>query len=1285
MKKLIRLRAKQLVAMGLATALLCGGVVGYYVFNKDSSANNNSENAHMESVRSAFFEKRSEVLSKATDVYEEDSKEEKKDKNAEMRVIVQLKSKAAIDKVKDVEDTESIVKSEQKVLDNQKEIIKKVEKITGNKVENQTGCLINSIVIDANQKEIKKIKKLDVVKAVYESQTYKVNDIDSTLDYTIDDYKQAAIALEKETGLTELRDNKDTYYKGKSTVVAVIDTGINYEHQDMKLDEGVTPKFSESEWKDKISVLGYGKYFSEKVPFGYNYINNDNDILSKSDFHGYHVAGITSGNGELLGVAPNTQIVALKALGNVGGGTTDQLVRAIEDAVKLDVDVINMSLGSENGVVDEDAFKSKAIKKAMENGVLCCISAGNAGTADGYNQCSNNYKLVDTGTINSPGTTKEALTVASASIYFESGEINKIMSGFTSWGCTNDLKLKPEITAPGSNIYALYDGKNNYETLSGTSMASPFVAGCAVLLKNDIENDNIKSFENKDNKLQGKELVSYIKNNLMNTSEPIKDPRTSEGLYSVRVQGAGLVNVNSAVNNSVIATYNDEAKIELGEVSGSKSFDIVLRNYGDKDASYTIEHSDVFEPYQEEYYGVRASSGAHISASGSVIVPAHGEATVRCSLNISSGYTDNTFAEGYVKFVGENTPNLSLPLLAFNGDWAAEPIIDKPVYDEGKSYLEEKEVRDIFKAGSLESKTCLLGLTKEYCDGILGARINGEEVTYDGNLSAISPNGDDIMDKVYIGITQLRNAAEIELSILNKDKEVIRKAGSAFGYQRKTLRDLERTSYSKLAVFEPGGHENIMTWDGKVYDKSSGEYVNAEDGQYYIQLKAKIADGFNEQVVTMPVKIDTKAPVINNSLVSKGNGNCRYEFNVSDNIALEDYMYVYIDGEVAEYKYSDLQKNESGNNEINLENIDNKEVYVMFTDVAGNQVIEDIQKVKVDNEDNNSNNSNIENDSDYVKDDFQPTIKCDEKSVQNVTESIENGGIYVLLNEGIEDKFEFDVACDEGHIVEKAVVSSMGNGGGICEDASDSRVSIDATPNGDGTMHLVIDNSLDWMFMDLLVTSNTKSAKNIILQIYKAELSDMYYETVGCEEESALFAKIENKFITEDMVDKSGTCVYEGQFFLKPIEFTVNGKNVEVDAKTNKFRYEFKPNLGKNTLRVHVKNEKREYTRNVEFFINDMEVKLDIPENDGVIKTDQSTFTVSGVIKSFITGYSVTINGDKAYTSKEALDIDGSKYSVDTQKFSYDVRLNKGENNIVIKVSNHKGQTVIKKIKVVYE
>lgn len=1207
MKKLIRLRAKQLVAMGLATALLCGGVVGYYVFNKDSSANNNSENAHMESIRSAFFEKRSEVLSKATDVYQEDSKEEKKDKNAEMRVIVQLKSKAAIDKVKDVEDTESIVKSEQKLLDNQKEIIKKVEKITGNKVENQTGCLINSIVIDANQKEIKKIKKLDVVKAVYESQTYKVNDIDSTLDYTINDYKQAAIALEKETGLTELRDNKDTYYKGKSTVVAVIDTGINYEHQDMKLDEGVTPKFSESEWKDKISVLGYGKYFSEKVPFGYNYINSDNNILSNSDFHGYHVAGITSGNGELLGVAPNTQIVALKALGNVGGGTTDQLVRAIEDAVKLDVDVINMSLGSENGVVDEDAFKSKAIKKAMANGVLCCISAGNAGTADGYNQCSNNYKLVDTGTINSPGTTKEALTVASASIYFESGEINKIMSGFTSWGCTNDLKLKPEITAPGSNIYALYDGKNNYETLSGTSMASPFVAGCAVLLKNDIENDNIKSF------------------------------------------------------------------------------DIVLRNYGDKDASYTIEHSDVFEPYQEEYYGVRASSGAHISASGSVIVPAHGEATVRCSLNISSGYTDNTFAEGYVKFVGENTPNLSLPLLAFNGDWAAEPIIDKPVYDEGKSYLEEKEVRDIFKAGSLESKTCLLGLTKEYCDGILGARINGEEVTYDGNLSAISPNGDDIMDKVYIGITQLRNAAEIELSILNKDKEVIRKAGSAFGYQRKTLRDLERTSYSKLAVFEPGGHENIMTWDGKVYDKSSGEYVNAEDGQYYIQLKAKIADGFNEQVVTMPVKIDTKAPVINNSLVSKENGNCRYEFNVSDNIALEDYMYVYIDGEVAEYKYSDLQKNEAGNNEINLENIDNKEVYVMFTDVAGNQVIEDIQKVKVDNEDNNSNNSNIENDSDYVKDDFQPTIKCDKKSVQNVTESIENGGIYVLLNEGIEDKFEFDVACDEGHIVEKAVVSSMGNGGGICEDASDSRVSIDATPNEDGTMHLVIDNSLDWMFMDLLVTSDTKSAKNIILQIYKAELSDMYYETVGCEEESALFAKIENKFITEDMVDKSGTCVYEGQFFLKPIEFTVNGKNVEVDAKTNKFRYEFKPNLGKNTLRVHVKNEKREYTRNVEFFINDMEVKLDIPENDGVIKTDQSTYTVSGTIKSFITGYTVNINGDKAYTSKEALDIDGSKYSVDTQKFSYNVRLNKWENNIVIKVSNHKGQTVIKKIKVVYE
>ena len=88
--------------------------------------------------------------------------------------------------------------------------------------------------------------------------------------------------------------------------------------------------------------------------------------------------------------------------------------------------------------------------------------------------------------------------------------------------------------------------------------------------------------------LEGKELSLYLKNCLMNTANPIIDEKNNVP-YSVRYQGAGIVDLYGAVNNNVVATVDGEAKVELREItSKEKSFIITLHNYGDKETSFIL-------------------------------------------------------------------------------------------------------------------------------------------------------------------------------------------------------------------------------------------------------------------------------------------------------------------------------------------------------------------------------------------------------------------------------------------------------------------------------------------------------------------------------------------------------------------------------------------------------------------------------------------------------------------------------------------------------------------------
>lgn len=224
--------------------------------------------------------------------------------------------------------------------------------------------------------------------------------------------------------LIEAREAWNFGYKGEGMIVGIIDTGTDPSHQDFVLSNNEKAALTKEEVEKKIAKNGLpGKYHSEKVPYGYNYMDESQEILDlgpSASEHGMHVAGTVGANGNeenggIKGVAPEAQLLALKVFGNdpeMGSTYGDIYIKAIDDAILLGADVLNMSLGSTASFVNESDPESQAITHAVENGILMSISAGNsAHLGNGFfNPYASNP---DIGVVGSPGLSADSLQVAS--------------------------------------------------------------------------------------------------------------------------------------------------------------------------------------------------------------------------------------------------------------------------------------------------------------------------------------------------------------------------------------------------------------------------------------------------------------------------------------------------------------------------------------------------------------------------------------------------------------------------------------------------------------------------------------------------------------------------------------------------------------------------------------------------------------------------------------------------------------------------------------------------------
>ena len=453
------------------------------------------------------------------------------------------------------------------------------------------------------------------------------------------------------------------------------------------------------------------------------------------------------------------------------------------------------------------------------------------------------------------------------------------ISSFSSWGSTPTLDIKPEIAAPGGNIHSISKG-SSYEDMSGTSMATPYVAGCSALVLEALQS----AVTDGSLVLGDTSLNVFLKASLMNTADPIYD---GDVIFSVRQQGSGLVDPKSAADNRVTVTYNGTAAVALKEVGNSTAFTLTLTNYGTSAATYTLPasvpvYTDVTDP-DTAAYGMETLSGAAVTFStSSVTVPAGGTATVTGTLTIPSSAAENHYVEAYLPLSGD--VSLSVPLMGFYGDWyGCQRIVDLPAWDEDNimtNYYDYLPVTSVAAGGSY-------------------AGFNTAEMTLDPDHIAFSPNGDDEFDTVQPLLGLLRSSQEITVDVLDESGKVVRQ----INHVENVAKYLGIDAYESQSPISMLAHDIVGdgTWDGTRYDTRTGKNVLCDEGQYTLRVRARMPGSDTVEETLLPVKLDVTAPQVHITSVSVADGALYLSYTAEDWSGIMNFAVAYLNGEELEF------------------------------------------------------------------------------------------------------------------------------------------------------------------------------------------------------------------------------------------------------------------------------------------------------------------------------------------------------------------------------------------------
>ncbi|MBB5909724.1 S8 family peptidase [Actinoalloteichus hymeniacidonis] len=437
-------------------------------------------------------------------------------------------------------------------------------------------------------------------------------------------------------------------FTGEGATVAVLDSGYDAEHPDL------------------VDVVVDAEDFTG----GDTGTDDENG-------HGTHVASTVAGSGAAsdgahAGVAPGADLIVGKVCGSSGSCYEDAIIAGMEWAAEQGADVANLSLGA--GPTDGTDPMSAAVNTLTEqSGTLYVIAVGNSGADDD---------------IRSPAAADAALSVASVTKGDE-------LSEFSSRGPRfRDKAMKPDIAAPGSDIIAARGagtaGGNpvdeSYTSMSGTSMASPHVAGAAAIVaaqNPDWEAEQIKAV-------------------LTGSSVPLDGP-------SVTAQGAGRLDVAAAVEAEV---YTSPASVSHGVLPYPQdqeptTEELTYRNTGDSEITLDL----AFEPVGPD--GAPAPAGLFSLSADQVTVSASGEAVVELTVDpsvneqlgffggsvlASSADGETTVSTPTGVFLESESYDLTVEATTKSGAAAVNPYIEAVNRETGESFTVAKSTDGVFSA-----------------------------------------------------------------------------------------------------------------------------------------------------------------------------------------------------------------------------------------------------------------------------------------------------------------------------------------------------------------------------------------------------------------------------------------------------------------------------------------------------------------------------------------------------------------------------------------------------------
>lgn len=408
------------------------------------------------------------------------------------------------------------------------------------------------------------------------------------------------------------------------------------------------------------------------------------------------------------------------------------------------------------------------------------------------------------------------------------------MSSFSSWGISPDLSLEPDVTAPGGDIYSTMD-KGTYGLMSGTSMASPNMAGVSALVSEYVR----KNFP----KMSASEQHVFINSLIMSTATPLM--YDDEVPFSPRSQGAGLVNAYAAVKTDAYLSVDgkDVPKAELKddpEKTGEYEYTFHVNNFGDTDGYYALntnaqsegityydgfnrgfmsgtpvalsadtaedsaqmiltydydgdgactekdvevlqqkvgaaDGADAFrydlngddactqedvQAYQDALKGTKKA----VDLSEKVLYVKAGtnaDVTVKVSLTEEDrtyldAFDNGIYVEGFTELTAKNAGcmDLSLPYLAFYGDWTQAPVIDSGYYWEDEDTMEANQYYNILFTNFGSDQNGWLPGVNPY--------VNED---FEVKNASLSPNNDgfgDYINEMYVSL--LRNAKKLKVT-----------------------------------------------------------------------------------------------------------------------------------------------------------------------------------------------------------------------------------------------------------------------------------------------------------------------------------------------------------------------------------------------------------------------------------------------------------------------------------------------------------------------------------------